>query len=189
MNKLTIPSILAATVLIAGIFAFMPVEKASTVHTGLEDKLDTIQADVTAVQMDVSTIKDNIGQLDLGELTANRVLTLTDDTVEDDDIYTLACTDNAYRLMGINAAITEETVDGEARATFTISQADNGFAGTIVLTDEGDGDLTGTSIGMITAEDIIITVTSTTTVDNAVVKATVQLPLASSCTLTETTSA
>jgi len=33
MNKLTIPTILAATVMIAGMFAFMPVEQASTVHT------------------------------------------------------------------------------------------------------------------------------------------------------------
>ena len=33
MNKLVIPGILAATVLVAGMFAFMPVEKASTVHT------------------------------------------------------------------------------------------------------------------------------------------------------------
>ena len=32
MNKILIPTILAATVLIAGIFAFMPVEKASTIH-------------------------------------------------------------------------------------------------------------------------------------------------------------
>ena len=35
MNKLTIPAILAATVMVAGIFAFMPVEQASTVHTTL----------------------------------------------------------------------------------------------------------------------------------------------------------
>ena len=34
MNKLAIPAILAATVLVAGIFAFMPVEQASTVHAG-----------------------------------------------------------------------------------------------------------------------------------------------------------
>jgi len=33
MNKLTIPAILVATVMVAGIFAFMPVEQASTVHT------------------------------------------------------------------------------------------------------------------------------------------------------------
>ena len=33
MYKFTIPAILVVTVLVAGIFAFMPVEKASTVHT------------------------------------------------------------------------------------------------------------------------------------------------------------
>ena len=33
MNKLTIPTILVATVMVAGIFAFIPVEKATTVHT------------------------------------------------------------------------------------------------------------------------------------------------------------
>jgi len=33
MNKLTIPTILVATVMVAGIFAFMPVQQASTVHT------------------------------------------------------------------------------------------------------------------------------------------------------------
>jgi len=33
MNKLTIPTILVATVMVAGMFAFMPVEQASTVHT------------------------------------------------------------------------------------------------------------------------------------------------------------
>jgi hypothetical protein len=33
MKKIVIPAILTATVLLAGMFAFMPVEKASTVHT------------------------------------------------------------------------------------------------------------------------------------------------------------
>ncbi len=33
MNKLFIPAILAATVLVAGMFAVMPVQKASTVHS------------------------------------------------------------------------------------------------------------------------------------------------------------
>ena len=34
-NKFVIPAILAATVLIAGVFAFMPVQEATTVHTQL----------------------------------------------------------------------------------------------------------------------------------------------------------
>ena len=33
MNKIAIPAILTATVMVAGMFAFMPVEQASTVHT------------------------------------------------------------------------------------------------------------------------------------------------------------
>lgn len=37
MNKLLIPTILAATVLIAGVFALMPVQEASTVHTTIQN--------------------------------------------------------------------------------------------------------------------------------------------------------
>ena len=37
MNKLAIPAILVATVMVAGIFAFMPVQQASTVHTTIQD--------------------------------------------------------------------------------------------------------------------------------------------------------
>ena len=36
MHKLTMPTILIATVMIAGIFAFMPIEKATTVHTTIQ---------------------------------------------------------------------------------------------------------------------------------------------------------
>lgn len=36
MNKLVIPTILVSITLVAGIFAFMPVEKASTVHTTVQ---------------------------------------------------------------------------------------------------------------------------------------------------------
>ena len=36
MNKFAIPVILAATVMVAGMFAFIPVEQASTVHTTVQ---------------------------------------------------------------------------------------------------------------------------------------------------------
>jgi len=51
MNKLTIPAILAATVMVAGIFAFMPVEQASTVHTTVQGT-QTVIAEITAAQVD-----------------------------------------------------------------------------------------------------------------------------------------
>jgi len=40
MNKLVIPTILVSITLVAGIFAFMPVEKASTVHTTIATNID-----------------------------------------------------------------------------------------------------------------------------------------------------
>ena len=43
MNKLLIPTILVATVMIAGVFAFMPIEKASTVHAGIGTTANVIE--------------------------------------------------------------------------------------------------------------------------------------------------
>ena len=42
MSKLTIPVILVATIMIAGMFAFMPVEQASTVHTTIGTGASTV---------------------------------------------------------------------------------------------------------------------------------------------------
>ena len=47
MKKLVIPAILTATVLIAGMFAFMPVEKASTVHTSIGQTANVLTATKT----------------------------------------------------------------------------------------------------------------------------------------------
>ena len=44
MNKLIIPAILTATVLVAGMFAFMPIEKAATVHTTILGKRLVVQS-------------------------------------------------------------------------------------------------------------------------------------------------
>ena len=44
MNKLTIPAILVATVMVAGAFAFMPVEQASTVHTTIAGTIQAIDS-------------------------------------------------------------------------------------------------------------------------------------------------
>ena len=48
MNKLTIPTILVATVMVAGIFAFAPVQNASTVHTTILDGTQALTVTVTA---------------------------------------------------------------------------------------------------------------------------------------------
>ena len=185
MNKLTIPSILAATVLIAGIFAFMPVEKASTVHVTIGEKIDTIGTEVADMKTAVETMQTDVGDIKTGIWTPiNRTLTLTDDAADQSDVYTLTCPSTGYRLMGINAAVM-----GTTGATFTLSQVGNGFTGEIIVSDAGDDDdLTGDSIGMVTNEDLVITVGGdVTTGDDAVVKVTIQAPLTAVCSLTETT--
>ena len=191
MNKLTIPSILAATVLIAGIFAFMPVEKASTVHTGLGTQLTTItnnvatlQADVDILKMELDTVKDNTGA------PVNRTLTLTDDDMATNNMYTLSCFSTAYVLEGINADIS----GAGATATFTLMQTNGDITGTGVIqfddTETGSKDLISTSpwIGGLTDEDIIIDVTGVVGTDpGAVIKVTIQAPSTVVCSLTETT--
>jgi len=62
MNKLTIPAILVATVMVAGIFAFMPVQQASTVH-------DTILAGTSEIRTASFNGNDCKNDADDGTLT------------------------------------------------------------------------------------------------------------------------
>ena len=64
MNRLVIPSILAITVLVAGIFALMPVEKASTVHTSIiaaAARAMTLITDISIAAGDRVVLLDNAG--------------------------------------------------------------------------------------------------------------------------------
>ncbi|MEM3085232.1 MAG: hypothetical protein QXU32_12790 [Nitrososphaerales archaeon] len=45
MNKYLIPAILGAVVLMAGMFAFMPVQKAQTVHTSVNTTVGQLICD------------------------------------------------------------------------------------------------------------------------------------------------
>ena len=76
MNKLTIPTILVATVLVAGIFAFMPVQQASTVHTTLGSAADlaTVDANVDAILLDTgTTLPATLDHLNITVLPADAV--------------------------------------------------------------------------------------------------------------------
>ena len=65
MNKIAIPALLVATVMIAGAFAFVPVEQASTTHTSA------------------------------GNSTVETLTFTDTDVTEDTDVYTLTCTGDA----------------------------------------------------------------------------------------------
>jgi len=60
MKKLAIPAILAATVMVAGIFAFMPVEQASTVHASGTITIES-DADIDTILTNTGTILTNTG--------------------------------------------------------------------------------------------------------------------------------
>ena len=74
MNKITIPALLLGVVMIAGAFAFMPVQEASTVHTGATT---TLAADaITAAKIaDASITADQIATDAIGalEIAANAI--------------------------------------------------------------------------------------------------------------------
>lgn len=63
MNKLVIPSILVAAVLVAGFFAFTPINKASTVHTTILASLraTTVITDASVATNQRLVILDNAG--------------------------------------------------------------------------------------------------------------------------------
>lgn len=62
MKKVVIPAILAATVLIAGIFALMPIQKASTIHSSFGGLANTAvnNAMTTTVVPAINSVNTNI---------------------------------------------------------------------------------------------------------------------------------
>jgi len=62
VNKLVIPAILVATVMVAGIFAFSPIDEASTVHTQLVGDIAGASAIVTSET--VTTTTNGVDQFD-----------------------------------------------------------------------------------------------------------------------------
>ena len=115
MEKFIIPSILAATILVAGMFSFIPVQQATTVHT----TIGSATADLTCVTETVTATQ----ALDNDDLT----ITFDNDAIE---VLRLGVTltDNADQL-GIDA---DPTVNGAVIQTVAI--ADNAAP---FISDEG----------------------------------------------------
>ena len=122
MNKLAIPAILAATVLVAGIFAFMPVEQASTVHTVVQGS----QIQFAHDDFDASAIDVTDGQEI--EITATTAFCIQDISIEfanleaNDDLETdevelnnIDFTDNSFDRV-VTFLPTEATFDGDDSA-------------------------------------------------------------------------
>ena len=77
MNKIFLPTILAATILLAGVFAVMPVEKASTVHTTILANTIELKTIACAETVDMAGGNDD-GTFTLDLPAAAGIMLLTD---------------------------------------------------------------------------------------------------------------
>ena len=116
MNKFAIPAILVATVMVAGIFAFMPVEQASTVHTTIIDKSSGAGGFDTIVFPDPVTFDAagvRLTLVDIHEEVENGFVILRTDTTVDCTQLRVVVTDAGGVVQG-GSAMTE--LGGTAQA-------------------------------------------------------------------------
>jgi len=132
MNKLAIPAILVATVMVAGIFAFMPVQQASTVHTTIIQNAKNLQSHVN--------LDGFIGESTADEQTKVVVLDTTDigNVVEGHFVAVLpsadaTCaaatdTDGINLLVGVAGGTLVDVLSGADQTTL-VSGADVTYGG------------------------------------------------------------
>jgi len=180
LNKLAIPAILVATVMVAGIFAFIPVQQASTVHTTNTINLAANSVSAAALAADaVVEIQTRLGGLS--------ILTLTDaDVTEGTDVYTIDC--DADYSVEINIFNPDDGTTADE--SFTIAVGGTAVSDAIDPTTSGTAYLLETFAHALAAEDVTITVGGTANGDDG----TLQLDVAvrtdggsATCTLLETT--
>ena len=128
MNKLAIPAILAATVLVAGIFAFMPVEQVSTVHTTLAT------ADNTSLAGEVTDGSTTITSLSPGTVT--RTYTYTTDEVSKVLAIEVTADITSFTDAGDIVRVSGLTLDGRdlnigGAANYNVNIGTDGAANTI----------------------------------------------------------
>ena len=82
MNKTLIPALLVATIMVAGAFAFAPVEQASTVHLSGTVVSGTLTSSATAtpIILEGATADDFETTITPTDPTADRTVTLSDDS-------------------------------------------------------------------------------------------------------------
>jgi len=131
MNRITIPSLLAATILVAGIFAFMPIEEASTVHITIQSNIS--QFSVVTTQSTADGTGENFRITCATGSAGCRIL----DVYLDDDDSTAETLDAGAITLVMNTESIVLAADGAN--LITASQATvvlNGIAG--VSMTEGD---------------------------------------------------
>ena len=152
MNKITIPALLLGVVMIAGAFAFMPVQEASTVHTsatnlGNQDKIKTASNTFTPAVGNPQTFTVTIDMNEPFELLA---LSMSCESGDTGTAITLCDADEDMTMVSY-------LVDGQTTATSlgTIDQIGNNSAGTTIVLSLSENVSTN-AIGAISASDQIV---------------------------------
>ena len=129
-KKLTIPAILATTVLVAGIFALMPIQEAGTVHTAIQA---TLVGKVAEAGPDIATVAG--------------------------ETFTLTCTAD-YTILGLTLDMGAGTYGGTDDFDITIGGdrvATEPVAGTVAIPVPLLANGFGGAEGGLAAENLIIT--------------------------------
>lgn len=162
MNRLVIPSILTATVLIAGIFALMPIEKASTVHTTIQATTARISSATLAVSVALTDVTITCPAASDG-CHILEILVDDDDAGAGDEVTIDNILLNAFGEVNVVliAYAPDETVDGNPEALPQVSGLAIAGGDSLVInvitdgTDSADYDVTvvaevegGTTIGI-----------------------------------------
>lgn len=109
MNKLAIPAILVAIVMVAGIFAFSPIEQASTVHTTIQNTQQTVVERAETIALGAAPNNDILA------FTCNQPFTLL-------SVWFPDTTDTADGELGISDL--NVSADGTAATTANIGNHD-----------------------------------------------------------------
>jgi len=134
MNKIAIPTLLLGVVMIAGAFAFMPVQEASTVHTGGLTTINTLEHLNVSVTNGGVTVGDTpLWTLANGEDTEVYYVTVTDGAgVAVTTLIAADFTGLATPIGGSPAATLVFTAEvGSGVYSMTLDAADLGAAGFI----------------------------------------------------------
>ena len=160
MNKIAIPALLVATVMVAGMFAFAPVEQASTVHTTAASTENSIKYVTVTATCDVT-----VGDID-----------------DCDQIEIDVDTGDVYRVVSAQMTATESGGAGTLDIVFTAcTQGGDEVATTLLVLDsvavgandstivsDGIGAVTTTSIGVAGTDDVRCAAATVTTDDDDV---------------------
>ena len=146
MIKIVLPVLLASVVMIAGIFAFMPIDKASTVHTTIQTTIQNTQ--LNNIASGFQTDMANNATATCGSGSAFLVyFTFSNNTVLGKA--------TALTVLGISDAVLDQTAD----TTLTLSLGNQTSVSGVIGGSAGEtitfyGNGTGASSGLATNEDV-----------------------------------